>query len=64
MGLPEFTEELTGLREGAEEDDAGDDIGMAAGEEGGNMADGELHRAAQDEDDDGGVEAGRLHFVC
>ena len=60
MGLPEFTEDITGplpaRAEGAEV------VEFTAEVHG--MEEGVLHRAVQDEDEDAGEDAGRLHFVC
>jgi hypothetical protein len=56
MGLPEFTEEITGPMALGEE--------AAAAEPVRGMEEGVLHRAAEDEDEDAGEDAGRLHFVC
>lgn len=61
MGLPEFTEDVTGPMPVADE---GANFHEVVQEVHG-MEEGVLHRAAQDEDqDDAGEDAGRLHFVC
>ena len=59
MGLPEFTEDVTGAVDAAA---GGDFYDFAVVEPG--MEEGELHRAAQDEDENDDAEAGRLHYVC
>ena len=59
MGLPEFTEDVTGAVDAAA---GGDFYDFAVVEPG--MEEGVLHRAAQDEDENDDAEAGRLHYVC
>lgn len=60
MGLPEFTEDITGPMAAAEGAGFRDIIPEIHG-----MEEGVLHRAEQDEDEqDAGDSAGRLHFAC
>jgi len=59
MGLPEFTEEITGPMAVADGANFREIVPEVHG-----MEEGVLHRAAQDEDEDAGEDAGRLHFVC
>lgn len=59
MGVPEFTDDITGAT-----DAAGADLTLFAATEPG-MEEGALHRAAQDEDETMDLgNAGRIHFVC
>ena len=64
MGVPDFDDNVTAPQEAAET--AAEEQGFYQfGVEQAGMAEGTLHRAAQDEDEEGGIEgSGRIHITC